>query len=487
MPQMLSPHPAAIPRYLSRALYLLVFPVARGLLLALRGGTLLAWARAAWFDLLVLLLMIGVALLRWRLTGFWVDNRALCVRQGVLFRSITRIPLANLSAVSVEYRLLLLPFRAVVLRADTPGGPARGYDFELVVRRADAARVLDARVLACGRAQHARRVLFPHSLHIAALAAFLSNSFAGVVYAGALFSRAGDIVGERLQGRVFTLLAAVSQSVSSVSRGIPPLAALLALVVLGGWFIGFVQNLLRLTRFRVSRSGPLLQIDSGLLTRRRYCVDTAKVFYLDIRQSVMTRLLRIYLVFIRCTGYGKGKNEAAVLVPSATRHDLAFTLSGLLPGIRPHTRTLCPARGAWLRYLFFPLLLGAGLFALYRAAVCLLPTWDEVLRFVLLMSYVPTAWLLSLKLVDYLTAGLSFEQGTLTLRCSRGFVLHTVAIKPCHIALLTVRQSLWQQKNGSCDLLVYGFSESGLRARTQKAVHRVKSLPLSGVSALLGL
>lgn len=481
--QTLHPHPVAIASYLSRALYLLVIPFARGLFLALRAGTLIAWAQGAWFDILVLLFIIGVAAIRWRLVEFWFDETGLYLKKGLFYNQTMFIPMQSISAMSVEHRMLLLPFRAVVLRADTPGGGTRRYDFELIVRRRDAEAALSARMSAGSDSRKAKRVFFPHSLHIAALAAFLSNSFAGVVFAATILSRAGDVLGEKLQGRALTLLAEASQAVSAYTYGVPPLAAMLALLVLLGWFIGFVRNLLRLTRFRIARAGSLITIHAGLVTRRLYSVSVDKVFYLDIRQSVMTRLLRIYLVFIRCTGYGKGKNEAAVLIPSATRRDLAGTLGGLLPGIRPHTRTVGPTRGAWFRYLFPSVLRFAALFAAYWVAVTLLPAWRDVTRFVLLMACFPLGWILLLKIVDYLTAGFSFEGGTLTLRYSRGFILHTVAVKPCHIALVQIKQGVFQRKSGACDLIIRTDSEG----RRFDKPHRVKSVPLTAALQALEL
>ncbi len=479
----LRPHPIAIAGYFSRALYLLLLPFARGLFLALRAGTLLAWAQAAWFDILVLMLIIAAAAIRWRMVAFWFDETGLYLKKGLFYRQAVFIPMRNISAMSVEYRLLLYPFRAVILRADTAGGTARRYDFELIVRRADAEAALGKRQASCIPSKRTQRVLFPHSLHIAALAAFLSNSFAGVVFASTLLSQAGDILGEKLQGRALTILVELSQALSSLSYGVPPLAAMLALVILGGWFIGFVRNLLRLTRFRIARTGTLLSIDSGLITRRTYRVSADKVFYLDIRQSLMTRLLRIYLVFIRCTGYGKGKNEASVLIPSATRRNLAATLGGLLPGIRPHARTLGPVRGAWVRYLYPLLWYALALTAAYAIGLRLLPAWREVLFFVFWMAWIPIGWMLVLKLVDFFTAGISFEHGTLTLRYSRGFILHTVAVKPCHIALVKVRQSIFQRKKGVCDLLVYTFTESQLFTRP----HHIKGLPLHDVVQIMRL
>ncbi|MFA9379922.1 MAG: hypothetical protein ACERKO_02565, partial [Acetanaerobacterium sp.] len=163
--------------------------------------------------------------------------------------------------------------------------------------------------------------------------------------------------------------------------------------------------------------------------------------------------------------------------------DLSPTLGGLLPGIRPHARTVKPKRSAWFRYLSPVLWMVPALPCAFLLAVRLFPAWREVTVFLFWMMWFPIGWMLILKLVDYLTAGLSFEQGTLTLRYSRGLILHTVAVKPCRIALITVRQSLFQRRGDSCDLLVYPFSEG---VRFVKP-HRVKGLDRTEAEGALGL
>ncbi len=474
------PHPAAIFGYLSRVVYLLIIPFARGLFLALRAGSLLAWAHGAWFDILVLLFIVGLAVVRWRLTIYRYDEKGLYLARGLLLRRTQFLPMKHITTLSVEYPFLLRPIRAVVLRADTTGGSARSYDFEVLVRKKDAEAALGARLCQADPPRRAKRVYFPHSLHIAALSAFLSNSFAGVLFASALISRAGSVFGEKLEGKVLSLLAQIS---SSIELGIPPIATMLALIILGGWFIGFVRNLLRLTRFRAARSGRLLTITGGLVTRRTYSVDVGKVFYLDIRQSLMTRLLRIQLVFIRCTGYGKGKNEPSALIPAATRSELAYTLSGLLPGIRPHARTLKPRPGVWPRYLL-PWLFGVPLLpGVYWAVYRLFPLWRQLSNFLFFMLWFPLGWVLALKLLDFFTAGVSNEGGILTLRYSRGLILHTVAVRPEHVAMLTVSQSLFQRKKDSCDLIVRTDRES----HGFESSHKVKGLDRRQTVQLLGL
>ena len=696
-------HPIMIITNLSRVLYLLIIPFLRGMVLALLGSGLAAWLRGAWFDILIVLMIMGIAAIRWRLLLYRFDRTGLYIRRGLFFRQEGFIPLANICTMCAERSWLLIPLRAAVLRADTSGGSPRQFDFEIIAYKKDAQEAMELRIASCrdavdppahtlpdeagsqassppleqssplgsqdaappadtrpaapscplpqpdagarqgafatptdiaaekqvqpvdtttsaagehpirqaapsgsqdevppistppaapscplpqpdagarqndpapvtdvaaekqvqpvdatasaagdhpsGQAapsgsqdeapptdtpptapsyslpqpdagarqndpvpvtdaaaeklvqpvdatttatgEHpsgqaalaapAERVFRPHSLYVAALSAFLSNSFAGVLLASAFINRAGTVLGEELEGRVLSTLTQIS---GWLAFGIPPVAATVGLIILVGWFIGFMGNLLRLTRFRIERTERALTVNLGLITRRTYSVLVEKINYLDIRQSLMTKLLRLYLVFIQATGYGKGKNEVAALIPSATRKDLAATMTMLLPGIRPHARAVRPQKSAWLRYVFLPLLLLPALPIATYIALRLLPAWRDVIRFFGLMLWVPILWLLLLKLVDYFTAGLCREGGTLTLRYSKGFMLHTVVVPINRAAMTVCSRSVLQRRGGGCDIIVYTYSESG---RMVRRTHIVRSLPVQEALRELGL
>lgn len=500
-------HPLMILTNLSRVLYLLIIPFVRGALLALWGRGLAAWLKGAWFDILIVMLIIGIAAVRWRLFTFRFDQSGLYFKKGLFLRQEGYLPFFAVCTMASERSWLLTPLRAAVLRADTSGGNQSRYDFELIAYRRDAAEAMRMRALSCsartcsdtkppspqeskapshppeadnplpGSAKQTAnelprktRVFRPRSLYVAALSAFLSNSFAGVLLASAFINRAGTVLGQKLEGSV---LFALSQLSAWLPLGIPPVATAAGLILLAGWFIGFARNMLSLVRFRIERSERTLEVNVGLITRRTYSILVRKINFLDIRQSLMTKLLRLYLVFIQATGYGKGKNEVAALIPSASRGELAATMSLLLPEIRPHSRTVKPSKRAWLAYLFQSLLLVPALLAAIWLGWRLFPAWREVVRFFGLALWVPLLWYFFLKLTDFFTAGLCFDGATYTLRYSKGFILHTVVVPLNRVAMVAVTQSIFQRRTGLCNVTVYTYSESG---RMAHKTHRVKGL-----------
>ena len=115
--------------------------------------------------------------------------------------------------------------------------------------------------------------------------------------------------------------------------GIPPLAAIIAFVILGGWLVSFLMNLVRHLRFSVTRQGGRLSVQSGLFTRREYFIAIKRINLIELRQTLITKLFGFYTAFIHANGYGKKKDELSVLMPASDSLDLAPNMKLLLPEI----------------------------------------------------------------------------------------------------------------------------------------------------------
>ena len=66
-----------------RFIPLLVLPLLRGFLAALKGG-LYAWLSGTWIDICVVILMVALAVLRWHETEYAFDGRIFHLRGGLL-------------------------------------------------------------------------------------------------------------------------------------------------------------------------------------------------------------------------------------------------------------------------------------------------------------------------------------------------------------------------------------------------------------------
>ena len=86
------PHPIMIFENLSRFIFLLIIPLLRGFLYAILGGSLYEWLEGAWFDLLIVTIMIAASVLQWAFFRYAIYRRGILVHRGVLFRDSFFIP-----------------------------------------------------------------------------------------------------------------------------------------------------------------------------------------------------------------------------------------------------------------------------------------------------------------------------------------------------------------------------------------------------------
>lgn len=441
---------------LSHFLYLLIIPMVRGFVLALRGGGITAWLAGAWFDVLVIVSIILLGFFRWYLTLYVYNEDGITISKGVFVKKQSFIPKSQVYCLSVVSPFYLKPFRAVKLRADTPAGSFRQADFILTVTKDEAWRMMGIRIHDETDSSFVVREYKPKNIHILALSLLTSNSFAGIVFLTTFISQSGQLLGEEFSNRIYGTFEKITRI---MAFGIPPAAAFLAYLLLAGWAMNFLANLVRHKNFLVRRDCTSLYIRSGIFTNRKYDLYKKSLCFVDIRQSVLTKILGIYSIFIYAIGYGKDKSDVSVLVPASTKKELESSLELLLPEFKQSKRQLKPNMGAIFKFIIEPfwpcsLIPLATLFIGYK-----LPSWAQLIYFLGFMASVPSYWFLMVRLIDFFTSGISREGDVYTLRYSKGYYLHTVILPKEKITVVNVRQSILQKGDDKCDLVVYCYSE----------------------------
>ena len=457
-------HPVMILEFLWRFLFLLILPLARGFVSSLSGGFYL-WLQGAWFDLLVVTAIVGLAFCQWfffrfRLVELEGEGRGLMLVRGILHRQVSLIPVSRICTMSTTASFYLRPVAGVRLRADTLAG-GKTPDLSFTVTKRQAEKIINCRFTDKYNNKYMKRSYQPRQIYIVALSAVLSNSLAGVVLLSVLISNLGKILGQEFERRI---LGTVELLTNLLAFGLPPVAAALGWVLVAGWLLAFFRNLVRHARFTVTRHRDQLFIESGIFTKRKYSVYLNAVNYLDIRQSVFTKVLGLYSVFVHAVGYGKQQEDISAILPAASKRELRRQLRLLLPAYKPADRRRCtirPNRGAVMKFMTEPLWACILPPAAGWLLTWLFPSWQELIWFVVLMGEIPAVWFFIIRFMDYLTSGLHYDSGSgmYTLRYSSGFYLHTVVIPKEKIVQLELRQSILQKLDGRCDVFFYTEDE----------------------------
>lgn len=458
-------HPAALPGNLAPFLLVLILPLLRGAQYITIPDGFPHWLRGIWIDFTVLFGLLFVLAGSWWRRTYDLTHSRLRLRRGFLLHTTTLIPLPLVTTLTVERSPLLRLLGAARVAADTDAGNHRMADVRLLVGRRQARLFLpDSHDGTYYRAANGRLWL---------LALLSSDSFGGVLLLSTVFRQSGVLVGEGIQQ---TVLDNLEQAADALVL-IPRTAALLALIVLFGWLTGTARHLLRHLPFSVCRRADTLTVYTGRLTQRVHCCAVGAIHYADRRQTLTAYLLRLHSLYISCTGYGKDKNTLAVLVPPCRLTRCYREWRQLLPELHPGRITLRPAKGALMRYLRFPLILLAALPLSGWLIGRQFPQFRELALYLSLMAVLPCLWMLAVRFIDCRTAGLGYRKGQYQLHYSRRLTLHRVTLPETEVAAVHLRRSPRQQRENTCDLLLYSCHEF-------RHPHRVRHLNLDDVQQL---
>lgn len=467
-------HPVDIVLSVSRFLGLLIFPALRALYsLLFTMDHLIDWLRGAWLDLIVIFLIVGLGFIRWYGREYRLEKTGIQYRQGIFFVKTQLVPFEKLSVVTKESLFYLMPLRAVYVCADTDGGSPRSYDFSMLLKKDEAQTLVERCRVRQKRSME--RVYLPKNRNIAILSLIASNSLGGVLFLSTLFSGAGKVFGRNIEREVFDQITTVTQV---LVRGIPPVAAIIGLTILGGWSVSFLKNLVRNLRFSAARRGAYLRIESGLFSRRLYDLTVARINLIEIQQNLFTKALGLYTVFLHANGYGKKKDELSVLMPSCDRASFRDNLRLLLPEFSRCKPTVRPRVRYLTRFLFPPAAWIGAVTCVWIVVWRWVPDLRSTVLFLWIMSEIPCVWYLIVKLVSFFHNGIGVQQGVYTLQYTFLYRFKTVIVPAQRIVSIQIKRSFTQFFSGCCDVVIDTFSEGKKR-------HVIPNLPLCEAQEIL--
>lgn len=457
-------HPVFVLEGIYKFIPLLIFPLFRGFFSALRGG-FYEWFGGAWVDISVVLVIVTLAILRWKLTTYAFDGENVKIKGGLVKYREKSVPIDKICSVTCETPWFFRPFSATRIRIDTMAGTERMADISLILSTStalDITSVISRKINANKTAM--RKTFSPRFLYIMIVSAFLSDSFAGAGFAATLVSRAGALVGEELENRVIDTLGDIARL---VSFGIPPTLSVIAIVILSGWLVGFVQNLIRHQGLTLCRNNNTLVVKGGKITPRTTMIRVSDINFINIKQGLFTKILGVYTVFGHCVGVGKKKEDITTITPAGNRKEIDDSFSILFPEFERGKISLRPNFFALFRFVADPLWFCIGVPATTWILTRCVPNWNELLFFVGFMACILAYWWLLIRIVDFATSGIGANAKSVTIKYSRFLQFITAVIPWDKIASVKLRQSPFQRLDGKCDVFVYTKGEKTYRHRVR--------------------
>lgn len=479
---MIHEHPLKILKHAKNSIWLLIFPILRGVrTFSLDFDAFYTWITGGWFDLLVLIAILGFGYFRWLFTWIRLGNNHIRVISGIFVKKRTEIPYKNITAVTAQHSFYLRPLKAVRVYVDTAAGALGTNDMTFLVHR-DEFKKLQRKLPKIKTGEKKSFKYRAKWYNIVFFSFVFSSSLSGAVYIAALIFNAGriftDLMKEDLND-MYKIADNVSRNVSAGTHvDIPTPALILGFIVIGTWLLSFVANLFRYSDFIIKKDTHIMRIISGAFTRRVYHIMPEKINYLDLRQSFITKLFRVSSLNISCSGYGNGKNELPVLLPVLTRNQADEALEMLEFNKYLVKRKVKPMKTSVMSYVGQPLTAVAVVLLLSLFFIRFFPQFAHIAKYIAVILEIPFIWLVIVKLYAYMTTGITVEDDFCCIRYSRFYAFHTIMADRSKLVKIRMFQDIIDKKTGKCRLDFYFCSE-------KPRVHKVKGLSVKDAQKII--
>lgn len=452
-------HPARILRYSIKNIWLLVFPLIRGLrAFTFNTDAIYRWIKGAWIDIIVLLVILAFGFIQWYFSRIHIGSNTVVHERGVIVRIRRTIPYSRISSVTYEEALWLRPLRAVKLYFDTSAGTSRASDMKIMVSTEVWAKILERlppdRKEAVNQSKHK-----PGVWSVIMLSAFFSSSLSGAVYVAAFFFKGGDMARDFISASLGRITEETSHLSGFIIRNIPAAAVGAGVFFLTTWILSFLMNLVRYIRFSISTNQKYIEINCGLLIRRKYKINASHINYADLKQDFLMKITGRVTVSISCAGYGKAKNHIPVLVPVRKLREKEQEASH---NYRPKATSL------W-QYIWQPAVISIALIPVVKLCFGLFPLLQIFGSFLIIMAEIPVLWLIVIRITALLTSGVSISGDKISVQYAKGYMFHTITAEKKRLAKLTITQTPFQKIFRKCTINFFFNGEGSLK-------HSVKAL-----------
>ena len=457
-------HILRIPKYSLRNIWLLIFPLLRGMLvLKMDAEGLYEWVQGAWKDIAVIGIILVFGFVKWYFSRVGVKDGCITQEGGIVIRYRKMIPIESISVATAERPFYMIPFGAVRFSCDTRAGIFKSTDMKLLLTRKTCAELM-SHIPDVDAEKRIKGMPKPTTFSVMLFSALFSSGFSGAVYIAMFFFKGGSIA----QDMISAWLSRITETTEKLSHilllKIPAAAIALGTFFLAAWLLSFIVNLLRYSHFKIIADHENVNVKCGITSRREYRIKSGHINYTDLRQNVIMKLFSAVTVYISCAGYGYDSQHLPVVMPIRRKKDLGtgFEHLGLLAERELEYK---PPWTGFLNYLFLPVISSVMVFPTYYLFEWLFPKAAVLSNFFAVMLEIPLVWLVFVKTIALFTSGIALCDDKIVLCCAKWTAFHTVIAERKNIVKVELRQSLLQLPGKKCDVIIWLCGESRSRYR----------------------
>lgn len=474
-------HPVRIMKYSLKNIWLLIFPLLRGLnVFRFNAQDFYIWLKGAWLDILVIGIIMLFGFVQWYFSRIYILEDSIVHRSGFLLRVRKAVPFDSVSVATAEYPFYLIPIKGVRLSCDTRAGFAKSADMKVLVTE-KVCREIMKHMPDVVQKDINSDIKKPNAVSVLLFSVFFSSGFSGVVYITAFFMKGGNIAHDIILMYLNRVTEATEKISSKFLLKIPAVALIVGVIFVSAWLLSFFVNMLRYSRFHIESDMKCIKIACGITNRRQYRIKVSHMNYIDLRQNLIMKIAGAVSVSVSCAGYGADSHHIPVLLPIKMEKHIGKSLSkfGVTSDIE---RDFKPKITSWFNYTFQPLIFSIALFPANSLFVKFFPNFAELSRFFAIMLEIPAVWLIIVKTAALLTSGISFYDDKILIKCSHLTDFHTIISDRANAVKLEIRQTVFQKISKKCSVSVWLCGEK----RSKYTVRAINMSDAVKIADILG-
>ena len=312
--------------------------------------------------------------------------------------------------------------------------------------------------------EHKKQIYRASNTRILLMAASWSNPASGLLLVGALFNRAGKIIGQQLTERIYET---VNKSYLLAAIGLPPAAAFFGYLLAASWAVAFLHQFLHYVNFSIGvvptagNTSMIINSDDnaitatrGLLVKNKQLLSRNAICAVSIRQTLVMRIFKLYSAYLHIFGSGKEKGDRSLLFAAISNQELRRNLTtifhpNLLSSANKQNQTH-PTKSALSSFLFAPLS------ALACSTVSIIILYWIYPKFAPLVFFLlpPILWQLAIHLYAWQNSMLCVKNDIIIASGYRRLTLYTAYIPHNQLQRISVKQNFVQRFSGQCTLRI---------------------------------
>ncbi len=452
-------HPIKIINYTSKNIWLLLIPVSKYLIAT--SFDFQNWIKTNWVDILTIIGIFAFAVLRWIFVYFEMEEDGIVAHTGLFGMFKTKVYFNEVTTFSQTQGYLHKAVNACTLYIET-NADSIPKNIKLVLTEKNVDEVYKA---VTAKSKHLPKFsISPRKTYLLVFSFLFSSTLSGTLLFATFIYEVYKLFGRNFEENIFRHLngeiTRIDDKYLKLTSTIPRAILILGGLVLGGWVISFIANLMRHWSFKATRCGSKYIIQSGVMSRRKHVINRAKINFFDIQQSLLMKIFKISSVTMYCTGYGKQRREISALIPITTEHEMSNSLRLLYPEMPKPSAEVTTGIKELFMFTKVPLFCSFIPPIAGQIAKHFLSVWHTEINYFMVILTIPFVWFLIVRITATFTTSIGFKNDFCTLSYCTIYKFHRIIIPQENISKVVVSRNIFQRRNGRCNVIIYSNSES---------------------------